>query len=102
MQLSTVLMCLMSVTESSDLPPVQLISSATLLLYTAIIVPVQICMWNYEDPCNNFPTLSFDVVVDSFFLVIDPVLIECGALVSSKSLVSLRRVPLHVFSTTPI
>jgi hypothetical protein len=50
-------------------PSVQLISSATLLLYTAVIVPVQICMWSYDDPCSAFPTLSFDVFVDTFFLV---------------------------------
>ena len=43
--------------------------SAILLLYTAVIVPVQICMWNYDDPCNIFPTLYFDVIVDCFFLV---------------------------------
>jgi hypothetical protein len=41
-----------------------------LLLYTAVIVPVQICLWNYDDPCRAFPTLHFDVIVDSFFLVI--------------------------------
>ena len=46
-----------------------LISSSLLLVYTAIIVPVQICMWSYDDPCNAFPTLPFDVIVDSFFLV---------------------------------
>jgi len=39
-----------------------------LLLYTAIVAPVQICMWAYDDPCNRFPTLEFDVFVDSFFL----------------------------------
>ena len=46
-----------------------LMSSTVLLLYTAIIVPVQICMWNYDDPCNKFPTLPFDVIVDCFFMV---------------------------------
>jgi hypothetical protein len=39
------------------------------LLYTAIIVPVQICVWDYNDPCNKFPTLEFDLLVDTFFLV---------------------------------
>ena len=29
---------------------------------------VQLCLWNYDDPCNTFPTLRFDVAVDSFFL----------------------------------
>ena len=43
--------------------------SAMLLIYTAVIVPVQICMWNYDDPCNMFPTLFFDVFVDAFFMV---------------------------------
>jgi hypothetical protein len=43
--------------------------SGIFLLYTAVIVPVQICMWTYDDPCNKFPTLFFDVVVDSFFMV---------------------------------
>ncbi len=46
-----------------------LFMSGALLLYTAITVPVQICLWSYDDPCNIFPTLYFDVVVDSFFLV---------------------------------
>ncbi len=26
-------------------------------------------MWNYDNPCHIFPTLPFDIVVDSFFLV---------------------------------
>ena len=30
----------------------------------------QICLWDYDDPCNKFPTLYFDVLVDCFFLVI--------------------------------
>ncbi len=24
-----------------------------LLVYTAIIIPVQICLWNYDDSCNR-------------------------------------------------
>jgi hypothetical protein len=48
---------------------VELLCSGLLLLYTAIIAPVQICMWNYEDPCHIFPTMYFDVFVDAFFLV---------------------------------
>jgi hypothetical protein len=43
--------------------------SGSLLFYTAIIVPVQICLWSYDDPCNTFTTLYFDVIVDTFFLV---------------------------------
>jgi hypothetical protein len=39
------------------------------LLYTALIVPVQICLWDYSDPCNKFPTLEIDLLVDTFFLV---------------------------------
>jgi hypothetical protein len=48
---------------------VMLFISGILLFYTAIIVPVQICLWSYDDPCNAFVTLYFDVAVDSFFLV---------------------------------
>lgn len=43
--------------------------SGLLLLYSAVVVPFQICIWDYSDPCNTFPTLLFDVVVDTFFLV---------------------------------
>ena len=46
-----------------------LVATACLLLYTATILPLQICLWNYDDPCNIFPTLYFDVAVDSFFMV---------------------------------
>ena len=48
---------------------VMLFLSGSLLFYTAIIVPVQICLWSYDDPCKAFTTLFFDVVVDTFFLV---------------------------------
>ncbi len=43
--------------------------SGMLLLYTAIVVPVQIFLWDYTDLCSKFPTLYFDVVVDIFFMV---------------------------------
>ena len=43
--------------------------SAVLLAYSAVVVPFQICMWDYSDPCNTFPTLNFDMFVDTFFLV---------------------------------
>jgi hypothetical protein len=46
-----------------------LVASALFLLYTAVIVPVQLCLWTYDDPCEKFPTLYFDVIVDTFFLV---------------------------------
>jgi hypothetical protein len=42
------------------------------LLYTAVVVPAQIFLWDYSDPCNTFPTLFLDVAVDSFFLVTLP------------------------------
>ena len=43
--------------------------SGTLLFYTSMVVPVQIFMWDYSDPCNIFPTLYFDLAVDFFFMV---------------------------------
>jgi hypothetical protein len=43
--------------------------SGALLLYTAVIVPIQLFLWSYDDPCNTFPTLYFDIYVDLFFLV---------------------------------
>ena len=48
---------------------VMLFVSASLLLYSAVIVPFQICMWDYTNPCNIFPTLRFDMCVDTFFMV---------------------------------
>ena len=46
-----------------------LFASGTLLFYTAMVVPVQIFLWDYSDQCNMFPTLYFDLVVDLFFMV---------------------------------
>jgi hypothetical protein len=43
--------------------------SGALLLYTALVVPIQILVWDYSDPCQTFPTLYFDIGVDTFFLV---------------------------------
>ena len=43
--------------------------SGASLLYTAVVVPAQIFLWDFSDPCNMFPTLAFDVAIDSFFLV---------------------------------
>ncbi len=54
---------------------VMLFVSAILLLYSAVVVPFQLCMWDYTDPCNIFPTLNFDMFVDSFFMV--PMLFYC-------------------------
>ena len=43
--------------------------SGLLLFYTAVVVPVQIFMWDYADPCHVFPTFYLDLFVDSYFLV---------------------------------
>jgi hypothetical protein len=43
--------------------------SGILLLYTAIVVPAQIFLWDYTDLCSKFPTLYFDAFVDIFFVV---------------------------------
>ncbi len=45
--------------------------SGLLLLYTAVVVPAQIFLWDYSEQCNTFPTLFVDVAVDSFFLVLE-------------------------------
>jgi hypothetical protein len=49
------------------------------LLYTAVVVPAQIFLWDYSDPCNTFPTLYLDVLVDSFFLVSHCETIQCAS-----------------------
>jgi hypothetical protein len=46
--------------------------SGILLLYTAIVVPAQIFLWDYTDLCSKFPTLYFDAFVDIFFMVPGP------------------------------
>ncbi len=46
--------------------------SGILLLYTAIVVPAQIFLWDYTDLCSKFPTLYFDAFVDIFFVVRGP------------------------------
>ena len=46
-----------------------MVFNALFLVYTGVVAPLQICLWSYEDPCNKFPTLYFDVFVDCFFLV---------------------------------
>jgi hypothetical protein len=48
---------------------VMVMCNAVFLAYTAAIAPVQICLWNYDDPCNSIATLYFDAFVDIFFLV---------------------------------
>jgi hypothetical protein len=46
-----------------------LFTSGLLLLYTALVVPIQMLLWDYSNPCIMFPTLYLDILVDSFFLV---------------------------------
>ncbi len=48
---------------------VMVLCNSLFLAYTAVIAPVQICLWNYNDPCNSIATLYFDAFVDIFFLV---------------------------------
>ena len=43
--------------------------SGALLFYGAFLLPVQLFMWDYSDPCNTFPTLRLDLFADTFFLV---------------------------------
>jgi hypothetical protein len=43
--------------------------SGVFLLYSSIVVPFQIFMWDYSDACNLFPTLLLDVGIDTFFMV---------------------------------
>ncbi len=43
--------------------------SCLLLAYSAYAVPMQLSIWNNDDPCNPFPTLYIDLFVDSFFMV---------------------------------
>ena len=56
---------------------VQLFISGMLLLYTAIIAPVQVFVWEFnEEECNIFPTMYFDIFVDIFFMVRQPRLLN--------------------------
>ncbi len=43
--------------------------SGLLLVYTAAVVPVQIGFFRPVSECQFFPTIFWDVVVDSFFVV---------------------------------
>ena len=46
------------------------VASGTFLLYTAVVAPVQIFLWEFDEAeCKNFPTLYFDLFVDTFFIV---------------------------------
>ena len=42
--------------------------NATLLVYSAAVVPLQLSLWERK-LCQPVPTLYFDIIVDSFFLV---------------------------------
>ena len=46
--------------------------SFVFLAYSAYVVPMQLSFWANRDPCDPFPTLYFDLVVDTYFLVISP------------------------------
>jgi hypothetical protein len=46
-----------------------MVVSGISLLYTAVVVPPQIFLWDYSESCNTFSSLFIDNVVDSFFLV---------------------------------
>jgi hypothetical protein len=48
-----------------------LFGSGVVLFYTALVVPIQIFLWENNDPCTLFPTLRIDIFVDTFFLVTD-------------------------------
>ena len=48
---------------------VMLFLNALFLLYTAILSPAQIFLWDNDDDCNMFPTLYLDLCIDSFFMV---------------------------------
>ncbi len=43
--------------------------SCLFLAYSAYAVPMQLSFWNSQDPCDEFPTLFIDVVVDTYFMV---------------------------------
>ena len=61
----------------------KLLLHAGLLVYTALVVPVQLSLWRDEDVCDPFPTLYFDTVIDSFFLVLPyslELLLMCGGI----------------------
>jgi hypothetical protein len=54
-----------------------LLTSGLLLLYTALVVPVQMLLWDYSNPCRMFPTLYLDILVDTFFLVVLHFFVKC-------------------------
>ena len=40
------------------------------LAYSAYVVPMQLSFWANRDPCDPYPTLIFDLIVDTYFLVL--------------------------------
>ncbi len=47
----------------------KVVLTGVLLVYSSLIVPVQLSFWMKDDPCFVVPTLTLDVFVDFFFLV---------------------------------
>ena len=43
--------------------------SFVFLAYSAYVVPMQLSFWAGRGACEPFPTLSFDLVVDTYFVV---------------------------------
>ena len=43
--------------------------SCSFLAYSGLVVPMQLSFWLTENPCNPYPTLYSDVVVDTYFMV---------------------------------
>jgi hypothetical protein len=39
------------------------------LAYSAYVVPMQLSFWAHREACDPFPTISFDLVVDTYFMV---------------------------------
>jgi hypothetical protein len=46
-----------------------MLASCAFLIYSAYVVPMQLSFWMRDDPCDPFPTLYTDAVVDTYFLV---------------------------------
>ncbi len=50
-------------------PAGMMLASCAFLIYSAYVVPMQLSFWMRDDPCDPFPTLYSDAVVDTYFLV---------------------------------
>ena len=46
-----------------------MLASCCFLIYSAYVVPMQLSFWMRDDPCDPFPTLYSDALVDTYFLV---------------------------------